>query len=51
MSKYSYHGSAPDKWSSPRPYTDPSLRRYHYGKIQPMQEDRQGFLARLLRAV
>lgn len=50
MSSYSFRGSGPDHWSSPRPYRDPSLRRHHYGKIQPMEEDRPGFFARLLRA-
>lgn len=50
MSSYSFRGSGPDHWSSPRPYRDPSLRRYHYGKIQPMEDERPGFFARLLRA-
>ena len=49
MSQYSFHSSRTDSWSSPRPYRDPTLRRMHYGPIQPMQRER-GFLARLLRA-
>ena len=27
-----------DRWSSPRPYTDTSLRRMKYGAILPMEE-------------
>ncbi len=50
MSRYSFHSSRPDAWISPRPYSDASLRRMKYGRIQPMHEDR-GFLARLLQAV
>ncbi|MBD2842038.1 MULTISPECIES: hypothetical protein [Erythrobacter] len=49
MSKYTFRSSAPDPWTQPRPFRDPTLRRYHYGKIQPMEEPR-GFFARLLRA-
>ena len=50
MSAFSYRGSAPCKWSSPRQSCDPSLRRHHYGKVLPMEEPRTGLLARLLRA-
>jgi len=50
MTKYSFHSSAPDSWSCPRPIRDPSLRRHHYGKIQPMEGASDGFFARLLRA-
>lgn len=28
-----------DRWSSPRPYTDNSLRRMKHGAIQPMEAD------------
>lgn len=50
MSAFSYRGSAPDSWSSPRPWRDPSLRRHHYGKIHSMEEEGRGFFARLFRA-
>ncbi|MHA7818108.1 MAG: hypothetical protein ACX930_00500 [Erythrobacter sp.] len=50
MSAYSYRGSGPDRWSNPRQSCDPTLRRYHYGKVQPMEEPRGGFFAKLLRA-
>lgn len=46
MSRYT--SSQPDRWNSPRPYSDPSLRRYHYGDIQPMLQARKPLLARLL---
>ena len=38
MSHYSYRSSKPDAWSSPRPYTDASLRALAYGPIRPMHE-------------
>ncbi len=47
MSRYSFHRSGKDSWSSPRPFTDANLRRQHYGRIQPMEEP--GLLQRLLR--
>lgn len=47
MSHYSYRSSGPDAWSSPRPVSNPLLRRKHYGPIRPMKEER-GFLAWLL---
>jgi len=50
MSAFSYRTSAPDRWTSPRQSCDPTLRRYHYGKIQPMADERPGLFARLLRA-
>lgn len=39
--------TALDRWSNPRPYTDPGLRRHHYGPIRPMAEP--GLFARLFR--
>jgi len=51
MSHYSFHSSRTDGWTSPRPHSDPTLRRMHYGPIQPMQQRERGFLARLLKAV
>ncbi|WFL76854.1 hypothetical protein P7228_12735 [Altererythrobacter arenosus] len=47
MSQFSFRSSQPDRWSAPRPYSDPTLRRMHYGPIRPMHEPR-GFLSRLL---
>ena len=41
-----YHSSRPDAWTTPRPYTDASLRYMAYGPIQPMEEP--SFLQRLL---
>jgi len=38
MSHYTYRGSPPDRWSSPRPHSDPSLRALAYGKVRPMHE-------------
>ncbi|MEL7444970.1 MAG: hypothetical protein AAGK02_04065 [Pseudomonadota bacterium] len=38
MSSYNFHRSQPDRWSSPRPYSDPSIRAYAYGKVRPMHE-------------
>jgi len=49
MSQYTFHSSRPDTWSSPRPVSNPLLRRKHFGPVRPMNEER-GFLARLLRA-
>ncbi|MEE4200061.1 hypothetical protein [Erythrobacter sp.] len=50
MSAYSFRSSGSDKWVSPRQSCDPWARRYHYGKIQPMEEARPGLLSRLLRS-
>ena len=38
MSSYSFRSSKPDRWSSPRAYSDPSLRALAYGPVRPMQE-------------
>lgn len=38
MSSYSFRSSKPDKWISPRPYSDPSLRALAYGPVQSMHE-------------
>jgi len=51
MSQYSFHSSRTDGWTSPRPHRDPTLRRMHYGPIQPMDQPRWNLLARLLRAL
>ncbi|WP_394270515.1 hypothetical protein [Qipengyuania sp.] len=48
MSSLSFRSSAPDRWISPKPYSDASLRTKHHGKIIPMEEP--GFLARLFGA-
>ncbi|MGB3753368.1 MAG: hypothetical protein WA954_05645 [Parerythrobacter sp.] len=45
MATASYRSSAPDQWSSPRPYSDPSLRYRKYGAVLPMEEP--GFFARI----
>ena len=50
MSSYTFRSSRPNQWVSPRAYSDPSLRRMHYGAIQPMQSQRTSLFARLLRA-
>lgn len=49
MSSYTFRSSRPDRWAVPRAYTDPSLRRMHYGPIQPMAREPGSLLARLLR--
>ena len=43
-----YRSSAPDRWSQPRPFSDPSLRHAKFGAIQPIEQP--GFWERLLRA-
>ena len=48
MSSLSFRSSRPDRWSSPKPYSDASLRYKHHGKIIPMDEP--GFIARLFGA-
>ncbi|QQN73263.1 hypothetical protein [Croceicoccus sp. YJ47] len=47
MFKPSFRSSAPDKWTQPRPFSDPSLRFAKFGAIQPMEEP--GFWERLFR--
>lgn len=47
MSSLTYRSSRADQWTSPRPYSDASLRYRAYGAIQPMQHPRRGFWARL----
>ena len=32
------HTSPPDRWTSPRPHSDPSLRRAKHGPVRPMHE-------------
>jgi hypothetical protein len=43
-----YRNSQPDHWTNPRPFQDASLRYRTHGPILPMEEPRQGLLARLL---
>lgn len=38
MTSASIRSSAPDSWSSPRPFTDATTRRMKYGAIRPMEE-------------
>lgn len=40
------HTSAPDRWTNPRPHSDPSLRRAKHGRVLPMQKPT--FVERLL---
>jgi hypothetical protein len=46
MSVYTFRSSQPDRWVSPRPYTDASLRAATYGRVQPMEAP--GLLERLV---
>ena len=48
MSSSLYHSSKPDAWVLPRPYQDASLRLRTHGPILPMEEEPQGFWARIL---
>lgn len=48
MSSMSFRSSRPDRWVTPRPYSDSSLRYKTHGKILPMEEP--GFFARLFGA-
>lgn len=43
MSATSYSSSRPDRWTVPRPHTDPSQRYMKYGPVRPMDEDRSLF--------
>jgi len=47
MSSLIFRSSRPDRWTSPRPYSDASLRRHIHGPIQPMEKP--SLLERLLR--
>ena len=38
MSSLSYKSSQPDRWVSPRPHRDASLRYMMHGPIQPMEQ-------------
>lgn len=42
-----FHSSRSDKWTAPRPYSDPAMRYMSHGKVLPMEEP--GFFARLFR--
>jgi hypothetical protein len=46
VSSLNYRSSRPDAWTSPRPYSDAAQRRFKYGPVQPMDQDR-GFLWKL----
>jgi hypothetical protein len=46
MSAYTFRSSRPDRWVSPRPYSDASLRAATYGRIRPMEAP--GFIERLI---
>jgi hypothetical protein len=46
MSAYTFRSSRPDRWISPRPYSDASLRAATYGRVQPMEEP--GFVERFI---
>jgi hypothetical protein len=48
MSSLTFRTSRPDSWTSPRPYSDASLRRLIHGPIQPMEQP--GLLQRLFGA-
>lgn len=47
MSSLNYRSSRPDAWTSPRPYSDASIRRFKHGPIQPMEEEARGLFWRL----
>ncbi len=49
MSSTTFRSSRPDRWTSPRPYTDASMRYMAYGPIQPMHK--ASFLERLFGQV
>lgn len=49
MFNLNFRGSGPDRWSSPRPYRDASLRFRAYGALQPMNPE-PGLLARMFGA-
>ncbi|MEE4154598.1 MAG: hypothetical protein V2I27_10605 [Erythrobacter sp.] len=45
MTAVPIHSSQPDRWSSPRPYSDASIRLLKHGRVRPMEEP--GFFERL----
>ncbi|QZH75834.1 MAG: hypothetical protein JY451_04385 [Erythrobacter sp.] len=45
MSSRVFTSSRPDRWTSPRAMSDPSLRLAAFGRIQPMEQP--GLLERL----
>ena len=47
MSAWSYRCSNPDRWTSPRAFSDASLRYRAHGPIQPMDTERRGLFQRL----
>ena len=49
MSTPPIHSSAPDRWTSPRPHTDATLRQIKHGRVRPMEEPT--FLERLFGRV
>lgn len=46
MTQATIRSSRPDKWVSPRPPMDPTMRAIAYGKVRPMAEP--NWLERLL---
>lgn len=49
MSAHTFRSSRPDRWVSPRPYSDASLRAQTYGRVQPMETP--SFAERLMAAL
>ncbi len=51
MTAAKFHSSAPDRWVLPRPTRDPALARHIHGPLQPLEQPRKGWLARLWAAL
>ena len=34
----SFRSSSPDRWTQPRPFSDPSLRFAKFGALRPMEQ-------------
>lgn len=41
MSNYTTRSSKPAAWVRPRAHTDAGLRLHHYGRIEPMADERR----------
>lgn len=41
MTLQRFTSSKPDHWIAPRAHTDAGLRQHHYGKIEPMADERR----------
>ena len=48
MSSLTYRSSRSDQWTSPRPYSDASLRYRAHGPVQPMDYAQPSLLTRAL---